>query len=86
MKKTVEDMVGEQVREKLAARPPEIEPRVMLALAVKQMTDIMDDKYLALQGEIDDVRKEMRLKTHTHWWMALRKWWHKNDDDYWYGV
>jgi len=61
-------------REKLAARPLEIDYGAALAIAKQQLTDLMDDKYLGLSEEINALRREVRvyLRPRVRWWTRVR--------------
>lgn len=57
--KSASEQLEEVQREKLAARPPEIDFRAALAVHSQKIMDIMDDKHLAVEGEISELRKEV---------------------------
>jgi hypothetical protein len=80
--------------EKQAARPLEIDFRAALALAVRSLEELMDDKYCALRDEIVELRTALtEHETNLHWkrpfvrlhrwWKRRRAWWSQRNAEYW---
>lgn len=72
---TLSEALDERQREKLAARPMDVDFRAALALYTQKIMDIMDDKYLALSEEIAEQRRALRVREarkHGVW----RRLWH----------
>jgi hypothetical protein len=74
-RKTASELLNDVQREKLAARPPELDARALVALHTKQIMDIMDDKYLALSEEIRRLRWALQVherRLHGRWHLLHR--------------